>query len=254
MAIDRSSAGTGGFQVQHDVLESAASTQVPDQVQALGDIRKALLARTVDPAAFGEVDFSAEAGKAHLDNVQNGADTIESSQGKLDGIGQDIGGTTQQTREMDDEQKRKQEEQTAQLAQAPEQAQGQRDKALAVLKRISAEHPVSVATVAKRPLEWLTDKAQWSDWVRNVESGQIGDHYEKDVPDLLAQPPTDRNLRALANTETEFWQSDRGSKVGGWVSADQRYEWLWQARDSWLSEMSLEDEANIRWQIGVPRD
>jgi hypothetical protein len=243
-----------GFQVQHDMLDTAAGTQVPDQVSALGDTRQALLARKVDPAAFGEVEFSAQAGQLHHDNIDRNASELERSQGRLTKIGQGIRDTTARVRGMDDRQARDQREQNTQLTQVADKELRQRDKALAVLDGISKKNPVSVATVAKRPLEWYTNKTQWSDWLRNVEAGQIGDHYEKDVADKLAEEPTDANLRDLAETETKFWTSDRGSTVGGWFSADWRYEQLVESRTEWLAGMPPAEATKIREQLGLPRD
>jgi hypothetical protein len=202
------------------------------------------------------VDASAQAGAAHADTVAAKADQLTKSQGRLDGIIQNIGKTTDRTGQMDDRQARKQDEQNVQLAQATsdQSAQGQRDKALAVLNRISKENPVSVATVAKRPLEsYVQGTEGWGrNWARNFQAGQIGDHYEKDVANILALPPTNENIRSLAETETKFWQSDRGSTVGGWFSADWRYDMLIGARTDWLGSMPPADAARIRAQLGLP--
>src|SRR5262245_7866416 len=225
MAVEQSN---GQFQVEHDSLRQATKV-LPDNVSALGDTRGTLLSRTVPASAFGDVDASAQAGQVHAETVQNKADQLTKSADRLDDIIQNIGKTTDQTAQMDDRQAKKQDEQNVQLAQATDAPQGQRDKALAVLQRISKENPVSVATVAKRPLESLTP------WVRNFQAGHIGDHYANDVADVLAKPPTNENLRSLAETETKFWQSDRGSTVGGWVSADWRYDKLVSARTDWLN-------------------
>jgi len=92
----------------------------------------------------------------------------------------------------------------------------------------------------------------FADWARNVQSGHIGDHYEKEVADILAKPPTNENLRNLAETETKFWKSDNGSTVGGWFSADWRYDKLVAARTDWLAGMPPDEAAAIRQQLGLP--
>lgn len=241
--------------VTHESLHHATKV-LPDNVSALGDTRQTLLSRSVPASAFGDVDASAQAGKAHVDTVTAKADQLTKSQGRLDGIIHNIGRTTDQTAQLDERQARRQNEQNVQLAQASgnQATQGQRDKALEVLRRISRDHPVSVATVAKRPLESYMRRTEgWGrNWARNIFSGEIGDHYENDVAELLAKPPTDENLRTLAETETRFWQSPRGSTVGGWFSADWRYGMLVDARTDWLNEMPPADAARIRTQLGLP--
>ncbi|TDV54996.1 hypothetical protein [Actinophytocola oryzae] len=238
------------FQIQHDVLDAAAGTQVPRQSSALGDTRQALLSRTVDPSAFGDVDFSAQAGQNHQNNIQRGADGLENSKQRLDGIGQNIARTTQETRGLDDRQAKDQREQTAQITEVADK-QGQRDKAMSVLDGIIKKNPVSVAAVARRQLQRWTDNTGWSDWARNFQSGNIGDHYEKDAAELLAKPPTDANLRSLADSETKFWQSPEGSTLGGWASADWRYDRLIDGRTWWLNEMPADRANDIRTQLGL---
>jgi hypothetical protein len=245
--------GAGQFQVTHDSLRQATNI-LPDNVNALGDTRQTLTSRSVPASAFGEVDASAQAGQVHADTVTAKADQLTKSQGRLDGIIQNIGKTTDQTGQMDDQHARRQDEQNVQLAQAAGNQSGQRDKALAVLSRISKEHPTSVATVAKRPLEdYVKGTEAWGrNWARNVQAGQIGDHYERDVADTLALPPTNENLRSLAETETKFWQSPRGSTVGGWFSADWRYGMLVEARTDWLNSLPAADATRIRQELGLP--
>jgi hypothetical protein len=122
---------------------------------------------------------------------------------------------------------------------------GQRDKAIAVLERISRENPVSVATVALRQVRWFRS------WSGNVASATIGDHYEKDVADVLAKPPTNANLREIADTETKYWNSERGNWVGAMVSADTRYNMLVDARTEWLNEMPAARREEVARQLGV---
>lgn len=122
---------------------------------------------------------------------------------------------------------------------------GQRAKAVAVLTKISSEKPISVATVALRPVRTAHN------WVGDIASAEIGDHYERDVADLLRRPPTDANLRQMAETETAFWQSDRGNRIGAAMSADMRYSLLVSARDSWLNEFPPAERNRIAEQLGV---
>jgi hypothetical protein len=123
---------------------------------------------------------------------------------------------------------------------------GQRDKAIAVLERISKDHPVSVATVAVRQVKWFRGLAG------NVLASRIGDHYEKDIPDLLAKEPTDANIRAVADRETAFWNSKQdGNWLGAAVSADRRYNMLVDARTEWLNEMPAAQRDQVARQLGV---
>lgn len=133
----------------------------------------------------------------------------------------------------------------AKLGGQPKPQQGQRAKAVAVLEKISRENPVSAATVALRQVKWLHG------WAGDFASASIGDHYEKDVPHLLKRPPTDANLRLLADTETKFWNSDEGNLAGRLMSADTRYNYLVEARTEWLNEMAPADRARIAQQLGV---
>ncbi|GLW93418.1 type VII secretion target [Actinokineospora globicatena] len=121
----------------------------------------------------------------------------------------------------------------------------QRRKAIEVLERISAQHPVSVATVALPPVKSL----KW--WVGEIASASIGDHYQKDVAHVLAKPPTNANLKELAVTETKFWNSERGNWVGALLSADNRYDLLVGSRDNWLAEMPPAQRAQVRQQLGL---
>jgi hypothetical protein len=133
------------------------------------------------------------------------------------------------------------------MAQAATQSAqvGQRDKAIAVLERISKDNPVSVATVALRQVRWFRS------WTRNFASATIGDHYEKDIPHLLAKDPTDANLREVAETETRYWTSDRGNLMGAIVSADTRYNMLVDARTEWLNEMPPAQREQTARRLGI---
>ncbi|GAA2974343.1 type VII secretion target [Actinokineospora diospyrosa] len=121
----------------------------------------------------------------------------------------------------------------------------QRRKAIEVLERISAKNEISVATVALPPVRALKL------WVGEIASAKIGDHYEKEVADVLAKPPTNANLRELAVTETKFWNSERGNWVGSLLTADNRYNLLVGSRDDWLAEMPAEQRAQVRRQLGL---
>ncbi|MCS7480395.1 type VII secretion target [Umezawaea endophytica] len=127
----------------------------------------------------------------------------------------------------------------------PPSVPGQRAKAVAVLKRISKEYPISVATVALRPVSTAHG------WVGDVASAEIGDHYENDAGHLLRQPPTNANLREMAETETKFWNSDRGNWVGSLMSASTRYSMLVSGRDAWLNEFPPAERDRIAKQLGV---
>lgn len=134
---------------------------------------------------------------------------------------------------------------TAQVVPGSSRQVGQRDKAIAVLEDISRKNPVSVATVALRQVRWFRS------WSGNIASATIGDHYQNDVADLLAKPPTNANLREIADTETRYWNSDRGNWVGAMVSADKRYDMLVDARTEWLNEMPPAKREEIARQLGV---
>lgn len=68
------------------------------------------------------------------------------------------------------------------------------------------------------------------------QAGEIGRHYRDEVSGLLEVPPSNQNLRRLADRETAFWQTDRGSWLGRRISADLRYNLLVEARDRHLSD------------------
>ncbi|RLK54961.1 type VII secretion target [Actinokineospora cianjurensis] len=121
----------------------------------------------------------------------------------------------------------------------------QRQKAIEVLERVSAQHPISVATVALPPVKAL----KWG--IGETASGSIGDHYEKDVAHVLAKPPTDANLRELAVTETKFWNSERGNWAGSMLTAENRYDLLVLSRHVWLAEMPMVLRAHVRQQLGL---
>ncbi|MET1072445.1 MAG: hypothetical protein ABWY11_07355, partial [Umezawaea sp.] len=127
----------------------------------------------------------------------------------------------------------------------PPSLPGQRAKAVAVLQRISKEVPISVATVALRPVSTAHG------WVGDFASAEIGDHYEKDAGELLRRPPTNANLREMAEAETRFWNSDRGNWVGTLMSADRRYSFLVRGRDAWLDEFPPADRDRIAKQLDV---
>ncbi len=138
---------------------------------------------------------------------------------------------------------------TAQLSgQSEPSSVGQRAKAVAVLERISKEHPISVATVALRPVRTAYG------WVGNLASAEIGDHYEKDAAELLRQPPTDANLRKMADAETKFWNSDRGNWVGALMPAGMRYSMLVGSRDDWLNEFPPAERDRLARQLDVHLD
>lgn len=122
---------------------------------------------------------------------------------------------------------------------------GQRAKAVAVLTKISREKPISVATVALRPVRTAHN------WVGDMASAEIGDHYERDAGELLRSLPTNANLRQMAETETAFWQSNRGNAIGAAMPADMRYSMLVSARDSWLNEFPPAERARIAQQLGL---
>jgi Excreted virulence factor EspC, type VII ESX diderm len=134
---------------------------------------------------------------------------------------------------------------TAQVVPGSGRQVGQRDKAIAVLEGISKDHPVSVATVAVRQVRWFRG------WAFNVASATIGDHYDKDIRHLLVKEPTDANLREVADTETKYWNSERGNWVGRLVSADTRYDMLVEARTEWLNEMPPDKREEIARQLGI---
>jgi hypothetical protein len=122
---------------------------------------------------------------------------------------------------------------------------GQRAKAIAVLQRISKENPVSIATVALPEVRWLHG------WARDLFSAQIGDHYEQDIAHLLRKPPTDANLREMVETETRFWNSERGNWAGRMLTADDRFDRLVNSRTEWLNAMPPADRDRIARELGV---
>jgi hypothetical protein len=127
----------------------------------------------------------------------------------------------------------------------PASVPGQRAKAVAVLQRISREYPISVATVALRPVSTAHG------WVGDLASAEIGDHYEREAGRLLRRPPTDANLREMADTETRFWNSERGNWVGSLMPASMRYSLLVSGRDAWLNEFPPAERDRIAKQLGV---
>lgn len=116
------------IQVTHESLHQATNV-LPDNVSALGDTKETLLSRQVPASAFGDVEFSAQAGQTHAETVKAKADQLAKSQGRLDKIIEGIGNTTDQNAEMDERQARDQREQNAQLAQTGEQQGGYRESA-----------------------------------------------------------------------------------------------------------------------------
>jgi hypothetical protein len=114
-----------------------------------------------------------------------------------------------------------------------------------VLQRISKENPVSVATVALPEVRWLHG------WARDLFSAQIGDHYEKDIPHLLSKPPTDANLREVVETETRFWNSERGNWAGRMLTADDRFDRLVNSRTEWLNAMPTAERDRISRELGL---
>ncbi|RKI41033.1 DUF4157 domain-containing protein [Corallococcus sp. AB004] len=59
----------------------------------------------------------------------------------------------------------------------------------------------------------------------NIGSSTIGQHYARDIPDMLAAPDTDENLFNVARHETDnYWNQQPGlaGRMGGALNADQR--------------------------------
>jgi hypothetical protein len=231
------------IQVQFDALD-AATKALPDQVTALGETRRNLTARAVPAEWLGRVAGSQAAAAGHAGNIAESARQLAAAAGRLDEIIGGIRATGTGTRSFDEANSRKQQEQHQQLAQATESL-GQRDKALSVLKEIEKQRPVSVAAVARNQLEKVM-------WIRNFEAGEIGDHYDKDVRDLLGKPPTDANLRELGREETKFWYSERGSYLGMVLGPEWRYEYLLSSRAEWLTELTPALRAEAMHQIYPP--
>ncbi|MBE1485523.1 hypothetical protein [Plantactinospora soyae] len=236
---EASSAAGQRMQVQFDAVDAAARA-LPNQVAALGQTRQTLTARSVPAEWLGQVPGSQTAATGHAGNIAESVRQLTAAGGRLDNIIGGMQATSTGTRAFDDAKTKKQQEQNQQLAQV-EYPPGQRDKALAVLKEIEAKNPISVAAVARNQLEEVM-------WLRNFESGQIGDHYDKDVRELLGKPPTDANLLELARTETEFWYSGRGSYLGMTMGPDWRYGYLLSSRADWLTELTpaLREDAQHR--------
>ncbi|MFF9147209.1 hypothetical protein ACF1BN_20355 [Streptomyces sp. NPDC014861] len=98
--------------------------------------------------------------------------------------------------------------------------EGQRRKAVRVLKEIAATAPFTCAGVALGAVEPLFEAAG------DVVAGQIGDHYEREARALLETFPTEVSLWDLAYVETkEFWNREPGmaGKAGSRMSAEGRY-------------------------------
>ncbi|MFC6018592.1 hypothetical protein ACFP2T_20575 [Plantactinospora solaniradicis] len=237
---EASSAAGQRFQVQFDALD-AATKALPDQVTALGETRQTLTARSVPAESLGRVPGSQTAATSHASNVAESARQLATAATQLDGIIGGMRATSTGTRGYDDANSKKQQEQNEKLAQTTAEPIGQRDKALAVLKGIEKENPISVAAVARNQVEKVM-------WLGNFQSGEIGDHYDKDVRELLNKPPTDANLLELARVETEFWYSDRGSYLGMTMGPDWRYDYLLSSRAEWLTELTpaLRGDAEAR--------
>ncbi|MEU4191075.1 hypothetical protein AB0E69_04195 [Kribbella sp. NPDC026611] len=110
--------------------------------------------------------------------------------------------------------------------------EAQRAKAIRILK---AQPAFSVGAVAARvvvPLRVLFGE---------TAAKTIGDHYEE-IVEMLSVLPTDQHLWDVAVNETDdYWREAGG--VGGWVSAEVRYDYLRLARARMLAEMSPEDRA-----------
>ncbi|MEV6683436.1 hypothetical protein AB0N09_42305 [Streptomyces erythrochromogenes] len=98
--------------------------------------------------------------------------------------------------------------------------EGQREKAVRILKEIAQTSKftcASVALLAVGPLHRLAG---------NVVAGQIGDHYDHEARDLLAAFPTEQTLWDLAHVETtEFWNQQPGlpGVAGSMMNAEGRY-------------------------------
>ncbi|HEU5476070.1 MAG TPA: hypothetical protein VFV67_36045, partial [Actinophytocola sp.] len=220
--------------------------------------------------AFARVDASAQAASTHANTVAENARLLKAAAGRLDGIIGEMRGTVTAVKDFD-EQKRKQQQETGadriQLAQnAPKADERQRDKAIRVLDGIAKEHPVSVAAVARRPVAAAMDilrgigmrtgagglSESLGNWMAgSLQAGEIGDHYDRDVRDILVKEPTDANLRELAQRETEFWNSNRGSTVGALMTEDMRYNTLINARNQWLLEFSPTERGEIMNRLGL---
>lgn len=68
----------------------------------------------------------------------------------------------------------------------------------------------------------------------NIGSSNIGEHYEKDIPDKLSGPDTNQNLEDIGSHETEkFWKKQTGLPyyMGNVIGAQKRADILKQSRD-----------------------
>ncbi|MEO3743649.1 hypothetical protein [Plantactinospora sp. B5E13] len=233
MTVD--AAGGHVVQVQFEALWAAARQALPPQAAALREVRRVLLATQVPTEWLGRLPGSGQAATAHAGAIVESARQLEAAATELDRIGGHVTTTADRNKQLDDDHARQQQEQGQQVAQAEQRwPEGQRDKAMAVLREIEAQHPISSAAVARNML----DKVMW--FAGNMAAGQIGDHYDQEVRELLSQPPTNENLRTLAERETEFWNSPRGSDVGAMMGADTRYQLLLLSRAEWVRELPWE--------------
>ncbi|MFC8953621.1 hypothetical protein ACFT8P_13435 [Streptomyces sp. NPDC057101] len=99
-------------------------------------------------------------------------------------------------------------------------AEGQRRKAVRILKEIAATAPFTCAGVALGAVEPLFEA------LGDVVAGQIGDHYEREAWTLLEAFPTEVSLWDLAYVESkEFWKRQPGmaGMAGSGMSAEGRY-------------------------------
>lgn len=223
------------LQVQFEALWAAARQALPPQAAALREVRRVLLATQVPAEWLGRLPGSGQAATAHAGAIVESARRIEAAAAELDRIGGHVTTTADRNRQLDDDHALRHQEQGQQVAQAEQRwPEGQRDKAMAVLREIEEKNPISSAGVARNML----DKVDWL--VGNWQAGQIGDHYDQEVRDLLNRPPTNENLRALADQETVFWNSPRGSDVGAMMGADTRYQLLLLSRAEWVRELPWE--------------
>jgi hypothetical protein len=237
-----------GFEVSVDDLRGHARTvdAVAGQVRSAGTAAQA----SVGGDSFGVIaEFFATAVMAASDQVREAIGT--SAQAVMD-VRAGLTAAADTYQQIEDAHARvfrvaggPEDVTTAQATPGTGTEVGQRDKAIAVLERISEKHPISVATVAVRQVRWFRG------WSGNLASATIGDHYEKDIPHLLAKEPTNANLREVADTETRYWNSDRGNWVGAAVSADRRYNMLVDARTEWLNEMPPAQREQVARQLGV---
>ncbi|MEE6261339.1 hypothetical protein [Plantactinospora sonchi] len=233
MAVDAS--GGQVVQVEFAVLRAAAAQALPPQAAALREVHRVLLATQVPAEWLGRLAGSGQAATAHAGTIAESARQLQLAATELDRITGHVTATADRNQQLDDNHARQQQEQGQQVVEAGQRwPEGQRDKAMAVLNEIEAKNPISSAAVARNML----DKVMWA--VGNVAAGQIGDHYDQEVRELLSQPPTNENLRALAERETEFWNSPRGSDAGAMMGADTRYQLLLLSRAEWVRELPYE--------------